>query len=406
MIAERIARLDEQQRRVLQVASVEGETFTAEVVARVVGIAEGDVVRLLSEALDRAHRLVKAEGVRHLHGQRLSIYRFRHILFQKYLYTTLDAVERSHLHDAVASALQALHGEQTDDVAAELARHFGAAGATDQAADFLKRAGDRAGALVAPGEAAQYYLAAQDAYTKAYGEGWNPMEQVALERKIGEAFFRHGDYQEAAEHLQRALGLLGIRLPESRAQVQRALLGEIVRQAAHRLLPRLSTRPALGAVPGPIQQEMDISYLISFIDFFSSRQERFLLLAFRMLNVAEANGYVPWIARSCAGLTMVFDFMSLRRLARSYSSAGRQPGRAGARSRRHWPRHTTQQPTMHGWRANGTVHWSMASARSPRLAKPERYASERQPHGWWPQPSSAGGCATGPGGRRRVGAHR
>jgi len=320
MIAERVARLDEQQRHVLQVAGVEGETFTAEVVARVVGLAEGDAIRLLSEDLDRGHRLVRAEGVRRQDGQRLSTYRFRHILIQKYLYSTLDAVERPHLHDAIASALQALHREQTDDVAGELARHFTAAGATDQAADFLKRAGDRAGALIAPGEAAQYYLAAQSAYAQAYGEGWNPLEQVALERKIGEALFRQGNYQEAAEHLQRALGLLGIGLPEGRAQVQLALLGQIMRQAVHRLLPRLSTPSAVGAIPEPIQQEMDISYLISFIDFFSSRQERFLLLAFRILNLAESSGCVPWIARSCAGLTTVFDFMSLGRLARSYST--------------------------------------------------------------------------------------
>ena len=362
-------------------------------------------MRLLSAALDRSHRLVKAEGVRHLQGQRLSIYRFRHILFQKYLYTTLDAVERSHLHDAVASALQALHGEQTDDVAAELARHFSAAGATDQAADFLKRAGDRAGALVAPGEAAQYYLAARDAYTKAYGKGWNPTEQVELERKIGEAFFRHGDYQEAAEHLQRALGFLGIRLPESRAQVQRALLSEIVRQAAHRLLPRLTTRPALGSVPGPIQQEMDISYLISFIDFFSSRQERFLLLAFRMLNVAEANGCEPWIPRSCAGLTMVFDFLSLRRLARSYStravSLAEQVQDPAALAQAH------HAAAHHAWLAG---QWDKALEHGERslAALGEAGAFRERSTAAWVVASAlvCQDARRGPGGQRKAGAHQ
>ena len=181
--------------------------------------------------------------MRHLHGQRLSIYRFRHILFQKYLNTTLDAVEISHLHDAVASALQGLHGEQTDDVAAELARHFGAAGVTDQAADFLKRAGYSAGASVAPGEAAQYYLAAEDAYTKAYGEGWNPLVQVALERKIGEVFFRHGDYQEAAEHLQCGSVRRASACPRAGRKCSAGWLVQIVRQAAHRLLPRRRRGP-------------------------------------------------------------------------------------------------------------------------------------------------------------------
>ena len=320
MIADRIARLDERTRHALQVASVEGETFTAEVIARVVGIGEQEVVRLLSEELDRGHRLVKAEGIRHLNGRQLSIYRFRHILFQKYLYTSLDAVERARLHDAVGAALETFYAAQTDQIVVELAHHFAASGAAGQAATFLKQAGDRAAALAAYQEAADSYQAARDAYAVAYGEHWDPLEQVVLERKIGEALFRQGDYQGAADHLQRALGLLGIRLPESRAQVQRALLGQVVRQAAHRVLPRRIMRPATGAVPGAIQEELDISYLISFIDFFASRQERFLLLAFRILNVAEANAQVPWISRSCAALSLVFDFMSVRQLGKYYST--------------------------------------------------------------------------------------
>ena len=60
--------------------------------------------------------------------------------------------------------------------------------------------------------------------------------------------------------------------------------------------------------------------MISFIDFFASRQERFLLLAFRILNVAEANAQVPWISRSCAALSLVFDFMSVRQLGKYYST--------------------------------------------------------------------------------------
>jgi DNA-binding SARP family transcriptional activator/tetratricopeptide (TPR) repeat protein len=319
MIADRIARLDERARHALQVASVEGETFTAEVIADVVGVGEQEVVRLLSEELDRRHWLVKAEGIRHLNGRQLSLYRFRHILFQKYLYTGLNPVERARLHDAVGAALESFYAARTDQVVAELARHFAASGATDQAAIFLVQAGDRAGALAAYQEAADYHVAARDAYAVAYGERWDPHEQVVLERKIGEALFRRGDYQGAMDHLQRALGLLGARLPESRAQVQRALLGQIVRQAAHRVVPRIFRQPGNEAVPAAIQQELDISYLVSFIDFFASRQERFLLLAFKILNVAEANADVPWISRSCAALSLVFDFMSLRQLGGYYS---------------------------------------------------------------------------------------
>ena len=86
MIAELYRPVGRTSVHALQVASVEGETFTAEVIARV-GIGEQDVVRLLSEGgLDRGHRLVKAEGIRHLNGRQLSIYRFRHILSRNTLH--------------------------------------------------------------------------------------------------------------------------------------------------------------------------------------------------------------------------------------------------------------------------------------------------------------------------------
>ena len=319
MIADRIARLDERTRHALQVASVEGETFTAEVIARVVGIGEQEVVRLLSEELDRGHRLVKAEGIRHLNGRQLSIYRFRHILFQKYLYTSLDAVERARLHDAVGAALETFYAARTDQIVVELAHHFAASGAADQAATFLKRAGDRAAALAAYQEAADSYQAARDAYAVAYGEHWDPLEQVVLERKIGEALFRRGNYPQATEHLQRALGLLGASVPDSRGRVQRALLAQMLRQVAHRLLPRYFRHAPAGAVPGAVELKLELWYSLSLIDFLSSRQERHLLLVFKILNEAENQGSVPWIARSCAGLTFPLDAMALGRLARAYS---------------------------------------------------------------------------------------
>ena len=38
-------------------------------------------------------------------GQQLSQYRFRHILFQKYLYNSLDDAECTYLHEAVGQVL-------------------------------------------------------------------------------------------------------------------------------------------------------------------------------------------------------------------------------------------------------------------------------------------------------------
>jgi len=156
VIAERISCLTRPSRAILRVASVEGETFTAEVVARVRAADEGEMVEHLSDELDRRRRLVRAQGIQRLGEGRLSHYRFRHILFQKYLYHSLDPVERAHLHERVGTALETLHGEETDEITAialQLARHFQEGGIPEKAVAYLLQAGKRAARMSAHQEA-------------------------------------------------------------------------------------------------------------------------------------------------------------------------------------------------------------------------------------------------------------
>ncbi|MBN1813877.1 MAG: AAA family ATPase, partial [Anaerolineae bacterium] len=161
VIAERIGRLPQRLQDTLAVASVEGETFAAEVVARVRGIDEQEVVGRLSGELDKQHRLVRAQGLQPLENGHLSRYRFRHILFQRYLYNSLDPVERAHLHRAVGIALETLYeGEKPEEIAAvvpQLARHFQEAGIVEKAVDYLRQAGERALRMSAHGEAIAHF---------------------------------------------------------------------------------------------------------------------------------------------------------------------------------------------------------------------------------------------------------
>jgi len=157
VIAERIGQLPQELQETLTMASVEGETFTAEVLARVRTAGERDVLRRLSGDLDRRYRLVSAQRVLQTGGQRLSQYRFRHILFQKYLHSNLDPVERAHLHQAVGTALEALYGKGTPEIAVQLARHFQEAGLAAKAVDTLRQAGERAARLSAHPEAIAHF---------------------------------------------------------------------------------------------------------------------------------------------------------------------------------------------------------------------------------------------------------
>ncbi len=157
VIAERIGRLLADWRQMLAVASVEGEEFTAEVVARVQGADEGQIIRRLSGPLSKQHRLVTAHSVRRVDGRRLCCYRFRHILFQNYLYWSLDEVERARLHEAVGTELEALYGQQAAEISGQLAWHFEAAGMITKAVSYLLQAGNEAVRLSANEEAIAFF---------------------------------------------------------------------------------------------------------------------------------------------------------------------------------------------------------------------------------------------------------
>ncbi|HSR33189.1 MAG TPA: hypothetical protein VLY63_21700, partial [Anaerolineae bacterium] len=170
VIVERIGRLAEPLRTALRVASVEGEVFTAEVVARVRATDEGGMFARLSDELDRRHRLIRAQSIQRVDGQLLSRYRFRHILYQRYLYSSLDEVERVHLHERVGTMLEMLYGASEESVVAadiaataadtavaamapQLALHFQEARITEKAIHYLRQAGERALLLSAYEEA-------------------------------------------------------------------------------------------------------------------------------------------------------------------------------------------------------------------------------------------------------------
>lgn len=169
VIAGRLAHLPDQWLDWLSTASVEGESFTLEVLARVHALDEALLQQNLSGPqgmLRGAARLLQAEGVHWLNegtphpSRALSRYRFRHILFQTYLYQRLDPVERDRRHAAVGLALDALYTGQPAaraPQAAAIARHFEAGQLPLRAAACLLEAGRYALRLAADPVAVAHY---------------------------------------------------------------------------------------------------------------------------------------------------------------------------------------------------------------------------------------------------------
>jgi adenylate cyclase len=198
VMEERIDRLDPELQEILTVASVEGEVFTAQVVAGVRQTAERTTLHRLSQELERRHRLVREqEEVQTVQG-RLSRYRFGHVLFQDYLYRRLSPGERRLLHGEVAVALEKLHGGQLDGMAVQLAHHFHRAGDHGRTFRYFTLAAERAARLFANGEAITHYTQAIELAERVSPDA---LSLAKLHRGRGLACERLGEFDRArADH--------------------------------------------------------------------------------------------------------------------------------------------------------------------------------------------------------------
>ena len=104
-------------------------------------------MRRLSQELGQRHRLLQELGTARVGEQRVSRYCFRHNLFQKYLYNSLDEAQRAYLHEDVGQTLEVLYGDQVAEIAVQLGRHFEQAGLVEKALKYLRLAGEHAGQI-------------------------------------------------------------------------------------------------------------------------------------------------------------------------------------------------------------------------------------------------------------------
>lgn len=234
VIERRLRGLDARVREALTLGAVLGQEFDVEVLAAVGGSALGDVEDPLEEALaDRL--LIPIEGVPGRLG-------FSHALVRETLYQRPAAMRRCMLHRRVGEALEALFSENLEANAAELARHFLAAGTRDVAEKAIRysiAAAEQATGRLAHEEAAAHYARALERTEPG-------LAHCELLLKVGKARFRSGDasegraaFREAAaearalgahEHFAQAtLGFSGRRAPVAGGRVDReavALLEE------------------------------------------------------------------------------------------------------------------------------------------------------------------------------------
>ena len=132
IVSSRLARLGPVDRHLLQVGSVAGERFSAELLAQVTG-RNTDSVTAALDALEGRGLVTRGNAE----------YDFSHDLIGEVLRDGLTFESRRELHAAVAEALEVLFPQRLDELAEQLAHHHREAGDRARAVDYLVRAADR-----------------------------------------------------------------------------------------------------------------------------------------------------------------------------------------------------------------------------------------------------------------------
>ncbi len=155
VLAARLDRLPEREKRLLQTASVLGKEFSGALLESVVatsgrhGIGDAELADSLA-ALARAEFIFEASLYPEVE------YAFKHPLTQEVAYKSQLGARRAELHAAVARAIEQLHADKLDERAALLAYHWEQAGEALTAAQWHARAAGVAG-FDSPVEAVRHW---------------------------------------------------------------------------------------------------------------------------------------------------------------------------------------------------------------------------------------------------------
>jgi len=136
VLAARIDRLNDREKTILQMASVIGHEFSAEILRQTAGLSEQELTAGLSGLL-AAELILPAGGV----GE----YEHKHALAQRVAYRSQLASRRMARHAAVAEAIADVYEERLDELAALIAGHWEKAGEPLSGARWRMRAAVWAG---------------------------------------------------------------------------------------------------------------------------------------------------------------------------------------------------------------------------------------------------------------------
>jgi oligopeptide transport system substrate-binding protein len=162
VIMARVDSLTDVAKELLQTGSVIGRDFSYELIKKLTGLQEQELLSYLSVLKDS--ELLYERGI-----FPQSSYVFKHAVTREVVYDSMLTNRRKRLHENIGHAIEELYKENIDQHYGELAQHFMISVNYEKAVGYLSQAGDRARRLYAHQEAIDCYQQAL-AFLKEQGE--------------------------------------------------------------------------------------------------------------------------------------------------------------------------------------------------------------------------------------------
>jgi DNA-binding winged helix-turn-helix (wHTH) protein len=206
MIEKQLRRLDAEERKVLEAASVAGVEFRPGAVAATLE-QDAHAVEQCCTALASEHLFLRPAGVVELpDGSPSMRFAFVHALHRAVLYDGVAVTRRLRLHRRLGEEGEATHGSRAADIAAELAAHFEAGRDHARAIRYLVQAAETDFARFASREAITSLTRALRLVDLVPASDQAPLRDVILERRgcvhrfVGNTSAAVADYEALVAH--------------------------------------------------------------------------------------------------------------------------------------------------------------------------------------------------------------
>ncbi len=190
VIARRLGRLEKDERRVMDIASVMGELFATDILSSVLHVEKVQFLEQI-RVIERIHRLVHSYN---------GIYKFDHARIRDVLYNEIPNELRSEYHAIIAKTIEEKYKGRIEDVLNILAFHFYRCRNQEKALKYLRMAAEKARSEYSNMEAISLYRQVLDFEMDV-------SRQVEVLASLGSLYDLVGDYRRSFQTYEQALSI-------------------------------------------------------------------------------------------------------------------------------------------------------------------------------------------------------